>query len=207
MPRIIGGSARGRRIAAPPGDGTRPTADRVREALFSSVLAGSGSVDGWRVLDLYAGSGAVGLEALSRGAAQATFVEAARGVAMTIRANSAAAGLAPVEVIAMRVMSFLRGGPSGSAPYDLVFADPPYDLPEEEWSTVLEALVQPGWLAPDALVILERATRRGAPTWPSGLVEDRSRRYGEGTLWYARTGSTDLPDSTDPTDPTDLPEE
>ena len=197
MPRIIGGSARGRRITAPPGDATRPTADRVREALFSSVVAEAGALDGWSVLDLYAGSGAIGLEARSRGAAQATFVEAARGVATMIRANAAAAGLTPVDVVAMKVTSFLRSGPPVNAPYDLVFADPPYDLPDEELATVLGELTAPGWLAPDALVVVERATRRGSPAWPTGLVESRSRRYGEGTLWYARLSAGGAPPAPD----------
>jgi 16S rRNA (guanine966-N2)-methyltransferase len=184
MPRIIGGLARGRRLATPPA-GTRPTADRVREALFSSLLAEAGSVDGWSVLDLYAGSGAVGLEALSRGAMHATFVESQRAAADVIRANARAVDLAGASVVVRRVSAFVSGPPPSDAPYDLVFADPPYDLSDEELDAVLAALAQPGWLAPGARVVVERATRRGNLQWPPGLRADRSRAYGEGTLWYA----------------------
>jgi 16S rRNA (guanine966-N2)-methyltransferase len=186
MPRIIGGVAGGRRLATPPGAGTRPTADRVREALFSSLVAAAGSLHGWSVLDLYAGSGAVGLEALSRGAARATFVESQRAAAEVIRANARASGLPGASIVVRRVSAFVEGSPPSEAPYDLVFADPPYDLPGEELRTVVAALTAPGWLAPGALVVVERATRGGVMEWPAGLRADRSRAYGEGTLWYAQ---------------------
>ena len=184
MTRIIGGSAGGRRIATPPGDSTRPTSDRTREALFSSLEATLGSWSGVRVLDLYAGSGAVALEALSRGAEQAVCVERDRRTAALIRRNAATLGLA-LRVEARSVSSHLQGEPS---PYDVAFLDPPYDLPGETVTADLEALTR-GWLAPGALVVVERSARALVTTWPDALQRGRERRYGETALTYARFGS------------------
>jgi 16S rRNA (guanine966-N2)-methyltransferase len=182
--RIIAGEARGRRIATPPGRSTRPTADRVREALFSAVDAAAGSLHGLRFLDLYAGSGAVGLEARSRGAGPVTLVEQDRRAAAVIRRNAAGLGFPEVEV---RVAAALRAlqTPPGT-PYDVVFLDPPYDLPDDDVTAVLGALTSHGWLAAGALVVVERSARGGAPSWPAGLQADRTRTYGETVLWYGR---------------------
>jgi 16S rRNA (guanine966-N2)-methyltransferase len=175
--RIIAGTARGRRLQVPPGEGTRPTSDRAREGLFSS-LQSLVDLDGARVLDLYAGSGAVGLEALSRGAESATLVEDDPLALGAMRANAAAVGLPGAHVVPMRVEVFLAAAPEPR--YDVAFVDPPYDLAVAD---VLERLV--GWLAEGGVAVVERRTRDGALSWPEGLQEERSRRYGEATLWYA----------------------
>jgi 16S rRNA (guanine966-N2)-methyltransferase len=182
-PRIIGGAAGGRRLAAVPGRMTRPTSDRAREGLFATMEAIRGSLAGARVLDLYAGSGAVGLEALSRGAADVLLVEADARAARVIRENAASLGLAGAQVVNDRVARLLARGRGELAPRDVVFADPPYRVTDDELVQVLTALAGE-WLAPGAVVAVERATRSGAPTWPAGYEPDRSRRYGEATLWY-----------------------
>ena len=177
MTRIIAGSARGRRLQVPAGIGTRPTADRAREGLFSS-LQSLVDLDGARVLDLYAGSGALGLEALSRGAETATMVEEDPAAVTAIRTNIETLKLPGAFVVPQKVETFLANPPEPR--YDLVLMDPPY---EDDVAPVLVALVP--WLAPDAVVALERRTRSGPPDWPEGLVEERSRKYGEATIWYA----------------------
>jgi 16S rRNA (guanine966-N2)-methyltransferase len=181
--RIVAGLAKGRRLAAP-ADGTRPTSDRAREALFNS-LATQLELEGARVLDLYAGTGAVGLEALSRGAAEAVLVESNRAALAVLRRNVQTVGLPGAAVVGRSVASYLRTVPE--RPFALVFADPPYDLGDEELADVLAALAQPGLLAPGAWVVVERAARGGPPGWPAGLITpDRERRYGDGVLWYGR---------------------
>jgi len=185
MTRIISGAARGRRLAVPPGTSTRPTSDRAREALFSTIEALIRSFAGARVLDLYAGSGAVGLEALSRGADHALLVESDAGAARTIRSNAATTGLVGADVRAERVELLVAGGAPGS-PYDVVFVDPPYDVADDAVRVVIADLLDGTWLADGALVIVERATRGGEWRWPAGVEADRSRRYGEATLWYGR---------------------
>lgn len=183
MTRIIGGAAGGRRLQTPKGDATRPTSDRVREALFSAVESWCGSLHDLRVLDLYAGSGAIGLEAWSRGAAAVLLVESDRRAAALISANARSLGCEAAEVVAASVRTALGGEPG--APYDLVFADPPYPLSEEALAEDLRALVEHGWLAPGALVIVERSARSPEPVWPPGLERERDKRYGETRLWYA----------------------
>ncbi len=183
MTRIVAGNAGGRRIEVPAGRSTRPTSDRTREALFSAVEA-AGDLAGANVLDLYAGSGAVGLEALSRGAAHALLVEADPRAVRTLRANVDALGLAGAQVRGERAER-LAATPAPRA-YDLVFADPPYGLAADDLAAVLGALDEHGWLASDALVVVERASRDAAWVWPKPLVAVRFRRYGEGCLWYGR---------------------
>jgi 16S rRNA (guanine966-N2)-methyltransferase len=182
--RIIGGVAGGRRIRTPTGDSTRPTSDRVREALFSSLEAGLGSVTGLRVLDLYAGSAAVGLEARSRGAGVVTCVEQNRRTATLARDNVRTLGLGGVEVVTSAVSRLLATPPR--APYDVVFLDPPYSLGTAEVVTDLTALRDHGWLIPGAVVVVERSSRSDALWWPEGFTADRERRYGETLLWYGR---------------------
>jgi 16S rRNA (guanine966-N2)-methyltransferase len=182
MTRIIGGTAGGRRLETPRGQTTRPTSDRVREALFSAIEARTGSLDGLRFLDLYAGSGAVGLEAWSRGAGVVTMVEQDRRTASLITRNATALGFAKARVIASSVATVLAAPPA--APYDLVFSDPPYPMPDEDVAADLAALVAQGWLVPGALVVVERAAKRSQVTWPEGIGEDRTKRYGETALWY-----------------------
>ena len=187
MPRIIAGAARGRRLGVPTGGATRPTSDRAREGLFSSLQTLVGELAGTRVLDLYAGSGAVGLEALSRGAGHVLLVENDPRAARTLRANVTTVGLPGVRVREATVARVLADPPD--APYDVVFADPPYSTPPPSLATVLSRLVDGGWLAPDGVLVLERATRDGEPAWPEGLGTVRERRYGEATLWYGRAAT------------------
>jgi 16S rRNA (guanine966-N2)-methyltransferase len=208
--RVIAGEAGGRRLAVPDGRDTRPTSDRAREGLFSTIASMLGSLAGARVLDLYAGSGAVGLEALSRGAGHVLLVEHGARATRVIRENIEAIGLPGAVLAADRVERVLARGPApaggrdstapaggrdSTAPaggrdspeedrYDVVFADPPYALADAAVSQVLSLLIGQGWLAPGALVIVERATRSGPLNWPDGFVPDRSRRYGEATFWY-----------------------
>jgi 16S rRNA (guanine966-N2)-methyltransferase len=183
--RVIAGEAGGRRLAVPAGRDTRPTSDRAREGLFATVTSMVGSLAGARVLDLYAGSGAVGLEALSRGAGHVLLVEAGARAGRVIRENIAAIGLPGAEVITDRVERVLARGPApDGGRYDIVFADPPYALADREVSAVLSLLAGRAWLAPGGLVIVERATRSGPVRWPDGFVADRARRYGEATFWY-----------------------
>jgi 16S rRNA (guanine966-N2)-methyltransferase len=185
MARVIAGEAGGRRLAVPDGRSTRPTSDRAREGLFATIVSLTGSLDGARVLDLYAGSGAVGLEALSRGAEHVLLVESGPRAARVIRDNIEAIGLAGAEVAADRVERVLARGPEHGR-YDIVFADPPYALADDEVCAMLRLLSDQGWLAPGALVIVERATRSGPVSWPAGFEPDRTRRYGEATFWYGR---------------------
>ncbi|HZB32863.1 MAG TPA: 16S rRNA (guanine(966)-N(2))-methyltransferase RsmD [Streptosporangiaceae bacterium] len=187
MTRVIAGAAGGRRLIVPSGRDTRPTSDRAREGLFATVHALLGSLDGLRAADLFAGSGAVGLEALSRGAGHALLVEAHPRAARVIRANIDALGLPGAQLIVDRVERVLRRPPA--EPYDLVFADPPYATADAAVAAMLTALREGGWLSTGALVVVERATRGPALAWPPGYVADRERRYGEGTLWYARRAS------------------
>ncbi len=194
MTRVIAGAAGGRRLAVPPGNGTRPTSDRAREGLFASLLSEFGDLNGLRVLDLYAGSGAVGLEALSRGAEQVLLVESDARAAAVIRANVAAIGLPGATVAVDRVERLLARPPApalgktSDSGFDLVFADPPYAVGAEAVSAVLTQLGD-GWLAADALVVVERATRSGPLDWPPGYVAGKSRRYGEASFWFGRPGN------------------
>lgn len=178
--RIVAGVAGGRRLAVPP-HGTRPTSDRVREALFSAVQARR-DVEGTRVLDLYAGSGALGLEALSRGAVHVRFVESDRRATAVLCQNVTALGLPGTQVNTADVLAVLRGGTDH--PYDLVFADPPYALDDDAVSAVLSALVNGGWLAPAALIVVERAARARPPVWPAGVIALTNRRYGDTAVYY-----------------------
>jgi len=180
MSRIVGGSAGGRRLRMPPGRGTRPTPDRVREGLFSSL---GGDLSGQSFLDLYAGSGAVGLEAASRGADPVVLVERDPRALSVLRTNVAALAFAAVTVRSEAVESFLRqaNGEDSSGLFDVVFVDPPYADPVD---VVLNLLAE-RWLDAGGLVVVERASR-DAFTWPEAFAADRSRQYGDTTLWYGR---------------------
>ncbi|RKN76582.1 16S rRNA (guanine(966)-N(2))-methyltransferase RsmD [Streptomyces klenkii] len=189
MTRVIAGTAGGRRLAVPPGTGTRPTSDRAREGLFSTLESLLGTLHGTRVLDLYGGSGAVGLEALSRGAAHVLLVESDARAVRTIRENVRTLGLPGAEVRAGKAEQTVAG-PAPAAPYDVVFLDPPYAVTDEALREILLTLRTGGWLADDVLVTVERSTRGGEFPWPDGFEALRARRYGEGTLWYGRAAST-----------------
>ncbi|HWU47984.1 MAG TPA: 16S rRNA (guanine(966)-N(2))-methyltransferase RsmD [Humibacter sp.] len=188
MTRIVAGAA-GSLTLAVPTTGTRPTSDRVREAVFSA-LDSRDLVRGSRVVDLYAGSGALGLEAASRGAASVRLVERGRQAAEVCRRNARAVGRAlpeaDVQVRATGVRSFLSAEPG---PFDLVFADPPYELGEAELAEML-LLLMPR-LAPGGTVVVERSSRSPEPAWPHLLVPERRRAYGETVVWIATADRTD----------------
>ena len=182
MTRIIGGRAGGRRITVPP-TGTRPTSDRVREALFSALEA-RGVIEDAQVLDLFAGSGALGLEALSRGASTAVLVERDPRACAVLAMNARAVGAAGAGVLVRRASVATYLSARSRTPFDLVLVDPPYADPVDD---VLAALAG-GWLASDALVVVERDSRSPAPAWPAGLVPEEPRSYGETTLHWASAG-------------------
>jgi 16S rRNA (guanine966-N2)-methyltransferase len=196
--RIIAGSAGGRRIRMPSGAATRPTTDRVREAVFSAVAAWAGTADrrpaealaGLAFCDLYAGSGAVGLEAASRGADPVLLVERDRRTAGHIRGSAGELGL-PVTVRAASVADLLRG--PADRPYDVVFADPPYELATPLLEGQLADLVAYGWLGPSALVLLERSRRSPAPAWPPLLTQTWSRAYGETIVYFGARSEEGVP--------------
>lgn len=186
--RVIAGTAKGVPLRAPKGV-TRPTTDRVREAVFSRLAdwAGTGGepaarqLVGLSLLDLYAGSGAVAIEAMSRGAGQAVCVDSAAPAVAAARSNALTAGLS-VDVVRALVVVFLNGAPT---PFDIVWLDPPYDLPDEAVDKVI-ALVSNGWLVPGGLIAVERSARGREPRWPAGLSLVSSRRYGETVVSYAQ---------------------
>lgn len=184
MTRIVAGAAGGRRLAVPGGEGTRPTSERVREALFSSLGSLLGRLDGLEVLDLYAGSGALGLEALSRGARHCVFVEHDARALRTLRSNVQATGLAEAEVRAGEVGRVLRAGAARAA--DVVLVDPPYAMTAGELTSGLDALATHGWLAGGAIVVVERPMRGPEPAWPDHFRVLQQRRYGDTLLWYLR---------------------
>jgi 16S rRNA (guanine966-N2)-methyltransferase len=183
MTRLISGVAGGRRLKVPR-TGVRPTGDRAREALFNSLKALL-DLRGATVLDLYAGSGALGLEALSRGAETVVFVESSPGVLPVLKDNLAAVGLPGGRVVAGSVPTVVGGAPP--ARFDLVLADPPYATPVEEVQEVLRALVSGDWLAPEAVLVVERSSREDPWEWPTPLTGLRDRRYGEAQLRYGRS--------------------
>jgi 16S rRNA (guanine966-N2)-methyltransferase len=176
--RIVAGVAGGRTLAVPK-RGTRPTSERVREALFSR-LEHLDVVDGARVLDLYAGSGALGLEAASRGAVSVVLVESAREAAEACRRNAATLGLTGVTVAAERVERFVErpGGPA-----DLVTIDPPYDVDETALAAVIAAVAPR--VSAQGVVVVERSSRSPEPTWPATLTRFDRRAYGETVVWFA----------------------
>ena len=173
--RVVAGRFGGRRLTAPPGQGTRPTSDRVREALFS-ILGAAGVLDGTRVLDLYAGSGALGIEALSRGAASAVFVERDTRAAAVLRGNLDALGLEPGEAELRRTdaLAALRDARTGGETYDLALCDPPYRLAAGLGASLSEALVPV--LTPHARVVCE-SDRRAPIDLDLDLIDER--RYGD----------------------------
>ena len=183
MTRIVAGTVGGRRIEVPR-SGTRPTSERVREALFAR-LDHYGVLDGARVVDLCAGSGALGLEAASRGAEDVTLVDSSRTATETCRRNIRALGLRGVRAVTAKAAIFLSG--AAGAPVDLVLLDPPYELSEEDLTAILTPLIrsEDPWLTASAVVVVERSTRSPEPTWPEGMRRFADRRYGETTIWFA----------------------
>ena len=183
-PRIIAGEAGGRRLAVPPGERVRPTSDRVKESLFSAL--GPGRLVGARVLDLYAGSGALGLEALSRGAAAVLLVDRDPAAARAIRANIETLGFGDRAVLRVAPVDRVLGGPPPGDPFDLALLDPPYDTPGPELDGALALLGGGAWLAPDATVVLERAAGSPPVGWPAGWGSTWDRCYGDTLVLFAQ---------------------
>ncbi|MDZ4825833.1 MAG: 16S rRNA (guanine(966)-N(2))-methyltransferase RsmD [Actinomycetota bacterium] len=176
--RVIAGSERGRRLVVPPGDSVRPTKDIVRESMFNALDSRRRLVDA-AVLDLFAGTGALGIEALSRGAASAVFVERDRNAISAIETNLDTLGLADRgRVVRSDVGAVLGGALPRETPFDVVLIDPPYDCGDEEIATVLRALRGPGWLAEDAMVSVERRTKPRSDV-PDDVVIEWERAFGD----------------------------
>lgn len=183
--RIVGGQWRGHPLKAPKGRDTRPTADRVREAVFSSVFSQLGDLDGRVVLDLFAGSGALGFEALSRGAVRCVFVDADRDAIAAIRQNARALDVAAETAgIVRSTAARFAGGPVGQAPASLLLLDPPYRIDASEVCQLLEMLAARGFLERGALVVYEHASGAEA-VWPKGFAGGLVRRYGTTTVSFA----------------------
>lgn len=179
--RVVGGRLGGRRLRAVPGRGTRPTGDRVREALFSVL---GPRVEGARVLDLFAGTGALAIEALSRGAASAVLVEQSAQATAVIRANLEALDLSGTATVRRtKAEVYLRTQRDG--PFDLVFLDPPYALPVGLLAGILARLATASALTAGAVLALESSARAEPPPWPPGLRPERPRRYGDTALHLA----------------------
>jgi 16S rRNA (guanine966-N2)-methyltransferase len=181
--RIVAGRWGGRRLQTPKGDGTRPTSDRVREAMFSSLESELGGLDGCRVLDLFAGSGALGLEALSRGAGHADLVESDRQAASIIARNIRELDASDAHLHRTTVERFVGDLPA--VPYDLVLLDPPYAMSTDEVGGLLMTIVAAGAFDPDGVIVVERSSRTPF-VWPDGLTPLRDKVYGETHLWYGR---------------------
>jgi 16S rRNA (guanine966-N2)-methyltransferase len=192
--RIIAGSRGGQRIVTPTGDRARPTTDRVREALFSAIAAWAGtaaapvekSLDGLAFCDLYAGSGAVGLEAASRGASRVLLVERDPRTALLSRRNTEALGLA-VEIVVSSVEQALRKSPA--QPFDVVFADPPYELDTPAISAQIERLISNAWVGEGSLIVVERSRRSPELVWPDVAAKRWTRAYGETILAFGSLDS------------------
>ncbi len=183
-PRIIAGEAGGRRLTVPAGEAVRPTSDRVKESVFSAL--GPGRLVGARVLDLYAGSGALGLEALSRGAAEAILVDRDPAAARAIRANIETLGFGGRAVLRQSSVTTLLAGPRPAEPFDLALLDPPYDTPAADVEAVLRLLAEREWLTPDATVVVERAANSSPLGWPAGWGSTWERCYGDTLVLFAQ---------------------
>jgi len=191
--RIIAGKLASRRVATPPGESTRPTTDRVRESVFAGLASKLGVVDnnpaeqlaGRTFLDLYAGSGAVGLEAASRGA-KVTWVENHAGAARVIRKNLDTLKVAGT----VRIMDVARFLSSTPVPFDIVWMDPPYSVPSDEIERILADLEEKGWVGDAGLVLVERAGRTSAIEFPESFLNVGQRRYGDTIVYSAEKGRT-----------------
>lgn len=183
--RIVAGEWRGRALEAPKGMQTRPTSDRVREAVFSAVRSRIGDIGGLAVLDAFAGTGAMAFEALSRGAARAVLIEPDRDARTAISRNAQAFGAtARVTVVPGDAFKMAEDGRIAGGPFSLLFLDPPYRIVPAQVSRLLEDLSRSGMIAPDALVVYEHA-RGASPEWPKSFVPQGGRRYGTTEVSYA----------------------
>lgn len=189
--RVVAGRWGGRSLRTPRGATTRPTAEKIRAALGNALAAG-GALEDAVVLDLYAGSGALGLELVSRGARRAVLVERDRTALTALRENAAALG-GDLQVVAADVTGWAAGpGPADTGPFDVVVADPPYAVSDTELGAVIADLGAAGALSPGADLVVERGVVRGAPAgadtfaWPEPVVPGREKRYGDTVLCYGR---------------------
>lgn len=198
--RVIAGTAKGRRLKVPPGERTRPTTDRVKEALFSSLQP---ELAGASVLDLFAGSGSLGIEALSRGAASATFVERHERTARILEENIELCGMGERATVVTADVQVALGSPAG-APFDVALLDPPYGTSDEELAAVLASLAP--HLADGAVVTVERDRRSSPPRWPGRIGTERERRYGDTVVHVGRVPSSSVEHDRAPA-PTPDPEE
>lgn len=183
-PRIIAGEAGGRRLAVPPGEGVRPTSDRVKESVFSAL--GPGRLVGARVIDLYAGSGALGLEALSRGADEALLVERDPAAARAIRTNIETLGFAGRAILRIAPVAAVLGGQAPEQRFDLALLDPPYDTSAAELEAAVRLLVEGDWLTPEATVVVERAAGSPSLRWPAEWGSTWERCYGDTLVLFAQ---------------------
>jgi 16S rRNA (guanine966-N2)-methyltransferase len=187
--RVVAGRVGGRQLESLPGEATRPTTERVREAVFSSI--GGDAVDA-SVLDLYAGTGAMAIEALSRGAARAVLVDNDRAAAGVCRRNLDSLGFAGVgRVVDATVAGFLALPPPPEAPFTLVTIDAPYATPDDDIDAVLDALTAPGWLTPDATAVVERSVRSPVDPVPAGWRLRFARAYGDTLVTLLTAGESD----------------
>lgn len=188
--RIIAGSAKGRKLISPEGTSARPTSDRAREALFSALESEFGELTGIRFLDLFAGSGAVSAEAISRGASSCTVVETDRHALDIARKNVEMARATAKNSEALYIEGSVESfATRPSNPFDVIFLDPPYSYPEAELTEIIANLDRNGFIAPSSLVIVERASRSQAFPWPAGMREVKERRYGNAAIYYGEAVS------------------
>ena len=185
MTRIIAGEFRGRRIKVPD-SGTRPTADRVREAIFSSLIS-IDAIEDLNVLDLYAGSGALGIEAISRGAAKALFVDSNKSACQIINQNLKELNL-DAFVSEVKVETLLNTPPAHKfqAPFHLIFLDPPYDYANSDIAKVLNLGLKNSWFSEDAILVVETSKAIKEFVWPDGFESLRDKSYGDTTVWYGQ---------------------
>lgn len=185
MTRIIAGDLRGRNIKVPD-SGTRPTSDRVREAIFSTLTSLDAIAD-LNVLDLYSGSGALGIEALSRGAKSCVFVENNRNASSVIQKNLEDLNI-EAHVLEVKVESLLNKVPSSklTSPFQLVFLDPPYEYSLQEISKVLNLGLSNSWFSQDAILVIETGKGIKEFIWPEGFESVREKSYGDTSVWYGQ---------------------
>ena len=186
--RIIAGSAKGRKLVSPEGDTARPTSDRAREALFSSLESEFNNMEGIRFLDLFAGSGAVTAEAISRGASSCTLVDSDR-LAMEIARKNVEIARSSLQSVKAVEVNFIDDDAETfvkrkSNPFDVIFIDPPYAYPDLELTEMVTHLLENGYIAPSTLVVIERANRASEFPWPDSMREVKVRRYGNAAIFY-----------------------
>jgi 16S rRNA (guanine966-N2)-methyltransferase len=183
--RIIAGSAKGRKLTSPEGTSARPTSDRAREALFSSLESEYGDLRGLRFLDLFAGSGAVSAEAISRGAKSCIAVESDRDALLIARENieisKSLSDADEVLLIESDVASYVT---RKSNPFDVIFIDPPYSYHDDELQRILIQMERSGFIVSGTLVVIERSSRSPSFPWPDGMHEVKVRRYGNAAIYY-----------------------